>query len=147
MIAPGSKIEIHYPTSTHVRWLGQVPRTRREIEVVRVRDLLSEPLTLDEFLRRPFVHRSRWLALAKDYGLREWRQFYVGSSQEFQAPGTMRLAIYQPGEGKPSQLLGREFLPTVHDRKLMIRLIRRWKSQDHGELQLRVCCDDLRLIR
>ena len=147
MIEPGTHLRIHYPTQTHVRHFFDAPRELRSITVRNVRDLVRQPLTPDEFLQRPFVMRSRWLVKGYDNILHQWRQFYLGSSEEFAAPGSLRLALYEPSSTKPAELLGREFNPTVFDRKLMIRLIRRWHSRVEGELQLRVCCDDLRIIR
>lgn len=146
MIDPGEYLEISYPVDTHVRRFDVVPRRRRHITIHRVRDLVSDPLTVEEFLRRPFVRRSRWLAFAKDNELEQWRQFYLGSTEEFASPGNLRLALYEPGGSRPKEILGREFRPTVFDRKLMMRLLRRWNHQDHGDLQLRICCDDLRLV-
>ncbi|MCD0459141.1 hypothetical protein [Roseiconus lacunae] len=147
MIDPGSYIEIHYPCQTHIRWIHAAEKQRRNLQIIRIRDMLAEPLTVDEFLRRPFVFRTRWLAFAHDLDLSTWRQFYLGSSAEYCAAGTMRMALYEPGSPKPAKLLGREFQPTLKDRKLMIRLLKHWGTQDYGDLQLRVLCDDLRIIR
>lgn len=139
-------MDIHYPVHTHVRLFEASPRKLRHIQVCRVQDLVRQPLTIDEFLHRPFLMRSRWLAKAWDAELKAWRQFYLGSSQEYAAPGQLRLALYELGGTWPVELLGREFNPNVYDRKLMMRLFRRWSEKNHRSLELRVLCDDMRIV-
>ncbi|MGB7326176.1 MAG: hypothetical protein WBD31_14985 [Rubripirellula sp.] len=147
MVEPGSYLEFSYPTNRHVRNFEAVPRRLRKIEVKRVRDLVHDPLTINEFARRPYVMRSRWLVTGIDLDVGEWRQFYLGSSDEYRAPGNLRIALYRPGDTMPHEILGREFLPTVLDRRVMLRLIRRWHDRDLGQMHLRICCDNFRIVK
>lgn len=144
MIDPGDQLEIRYPVRTHVKHWTESPVQSRYLTIAKIRDLAREPLTAQEFLRRPFVVRSRYLCLARE-GL-DWRQFYLGSSLEYRSPSTMRLAIFDPDVPRKLKKICREFQPTVKDRELMIRLINHWNSEDHGDLDLRIVCDDLRLV-
>ena len=146
MIDPGTFLEFSYPTRTHVREFPAAPRRRRKLAVHRVRDLVREPLTVDEFLRRPFTMRSRWLVIGQDADLGQWRQFYLGSAEEFRSPGGLRVALYEPRGTRPREILTREFAPTVADRKAMVRTLMQWSEKDYGKYQLRICCDDLRLV-
>lgn len=145
MIDPGTHLSFRYPVSTHVRYLDSVPCLTRDITVKTVRDLVAEPLTTTEFLRRPYVLRSRWLVRAVDHETQEFRQFYLGSSPDFAAPATLRIALYDPGSTRPRKYLAREFAPTVKERKLMLRLIRHYIEYDWGDLQIRITADDLRV--
>ncbi|QDT07960.1 hypothetical protein K227x_63900 [Rubripirellula lacrimiformis] len=147
MVEPGTYLEFSYPINRHVRLFEVVPRRLRKIEVKRVRDLVREPLTINEFARRPYVMRSRWLIAGIDLDVGQWRQFYLGSSDEFRAPGNLRIALYRPGDTCPTEILGREFLPTVFDRRVMLRLIRRWNDRDLGQMDLRIVCDNFRIVK
>jgi hypothetical protein len=66
MFSPGTEIALVYPTQTHVLQIDNSPRKTQEIYVHRVRDLIEQPLTPNEYLRRPYVARSRWLVLGSE---------------------------------------------------------------------------------
>ncbi len=135
-------IQIHYPRITHVRFEPRyLPRT---IRIERIRDLVSEPLTPQEFLRRPYVRRSRYLVLGQE-GSR-YRQFYLGCSEEFLAPSQLRLALYEPEGEKPVELIGSPFESHVADRKALLRMLEQWQNKSFGDLVLRIYADDLRLV-
>lgn len=141
------EIEFHYPANTHVRYLGQqLALKKRQFIVRRIRDLVAEPLTPDEFIRRPYVRRSRYLVVGIEYEQRQWRQFYVGCSAEYSSPSQLRLALYEPSGKRPAKLLLRPFEATMHDRAALIRWLHRHKHKDFHGLQLRVFADDLRLV-
>jgi hypothetical protein len=145
MIAPGSKIELTYPDSTVVDSLATL--SRRRICVYRVRDLVAEPLTPEEFLRRPFIRRSRWLISGYDLDLQRRRQFYLGNSAEHRAPGVLKLALYEPGQTKPRWSLSRDFGPTRRERQLLIDSLAEIAKRGGTGMQLRIYCDDLRIHR
>jgi len=67
-----------------------------------VRDLVTDPLSVQEFMRRPFLLRSRWLVKAYEPGINQWRQFYWGSTREFNQPGLPRVGLYESGTDSPS---------------------------------------------
>lgn len=144
MFEIGQEIELIYPTSTDVQYIANAARKLRQLKVKRVRDLVAEPLTPEEFLRRPFVARSRWLILATEgIGLPP-KQFYVGSADNYQAPGVLRLAIYERGCMKPKRYFGPQIDETVLARRRLIQLLR--QKMTHPDYQVRVVADDLRLL-
>lgn len=145
MFEPGSKIELVYPTITHVLRVYSAPCKLRQLYVHRVRDLVAEPLTVAEFMRRPYVARSRWLILASEWAGEPPRQFYVGSSDNYRAPGMLRLALYEPGQDRPASLLGRQFEPTVADRRALLKLAMR-EADKHEGFELRITAVDLKLF-
>jgi hypothetical protein len=144
MFEPGSTIELVYPTITHVLRVYSAPRKVRQLYVHRVRDLVTEPLTIAEFTRRPYVARSRWLILASEWAGKPPRQFYVGTADNYQAPGVLRLALYEPDRPRPAKLLGRQFEPTVVDRQALLRLAIR-EAEKHDGYLVRIFAGDLRL--
>jgi hypothetical protein len=137
-------LTIHYPTDTHVRLEGSRILRPRSIRVLSVRDLVAQPLTPEEFLRRPFVRRSRYLLRGYENG--QYRQFYLGCSEEFRAPSQLRIALYEPGKLRPTDLLSRPFEPSVLDRKQLARLLIKCQERDFGQLTLRVFTDDFGLV-
>lgn len=145
-IKKGDRLTITYPTTTHVRFVDSARWQARRIECLAIRDLLREPLTPDEFLRRPYILRSRWLIRAADRDSRQLRQFYLGSSHEFASPASLRIGIYEPGDSKPSQWIGREFGETANDRRQLVQLVLRLGRQDLSPASLRITAPDLRLI-
>jgi hypothetical protein len=139
----GMEVEINYPVSTHVRFWKPDECRRREVVIDSVRDLVADPLSVDEFLRRPFLLRSRWLVKAYEPRLRQWRQFYWGSTREFAAPGILRVGLYEPGATKPSWLYGRAFHPTPEDRRELMKSLKEWDKLNFGDMSLKVFADDL----
>lgn len=143
-LEPNNTIKLHYPSSTHVGFVRTVEHKPRLFTILRVRDLVRQPLTVEEFIRRPFVRRSRYLILGNECGC--LRQFYVGNSQEYFAPSQLRLALYEPFSIRPNKLLARPFDDTVEDRRQMLKILRSLPSHDFGDLELRIFADDLCLI-
>lgn len=146
MFDRGTQLELPYPVHTSLSLITQAVVRPRKLIVHQCRDLLTQPLTWQEFVRRPYIHRSRWLIRAWDIDLQEWRQFYPGTSPRFRSPGILRLALYEPGETRPTTWLGQQFEPTPADRKRMLRLVHRWlENPDSGITQdrLRVVALDM----
>lgn len=140
---PGRRIEITYPVCDSVRSPLRNRVMRREIAVHSVRDLVTSPLSLAEFLRRPWLMRSRWSVRAYEPSVKRWRQFSLGSSREYRSPGVLRVGVYEHGDKRPGRILGRAFEPTTRDRRLMIDAIREWSRHDSCVGSLRVFADDL----
>ncbi len=143
---PGRQLEFCYPTTRNVKRMPDAPRRRRELRIEAVRDLLNEPLTASEFLQFPYLNRSRWLASGIDETIGEHRSFYLGSSDEYASPGVLRLVTWCNEEKKITDIICREFYPTISDRKLMIRLLKRWDEIPHGDEELRVTSCDMRIL-
>jgi hypothetical protein len=141
----GKEIAITYPRCTHVRLWRPGDDQRREIIIRSVRDLVTDPLSLAEFMRRPWLIRSRHLIKAYEPATSQWRQFYLGSTREYRSPGTLRVGLYEPGATRPAKVYGRPFDSTPDDRRVLIEAIKSWSQHDFGEARLRVFADDLRI--
>jgi hypothetical protein len=139
----GTKIELYYPTRTDV-YADSTEWRRRELIIYRIRDLVQQPLTVEEYMHRPFVRRSRYLVIGKEYG--RWKQFYLGSSREHFTAGQLRLGLYGPDDRIPKHLVSRSFDNTPEDRKQLYNAVVEWAKLDFGQLALRVFCDDLRIV-
>jgi|688.fasta_scaffold268685_2 hypothetical protein len=138
---PGTEVKISYPESSHVR-LWRLDKTRRrEIVIQSVRDLVTDPLSVQEFMRRPFLLRSRWLVKAFEPAINPWRQFYLGSTREFATQGMLRVGLYKPEANHPPWLYGRPFHPIPEDRRDLMNSLTRWARHDFAAA-LRVFADD-----
>lgn len=140
-----TELTFRYPCHTHVRYSNSPIFKPRRIRVAKIRDLVRQPLTVEEFLQRPYNRRTRYLIIGQEY--HNYRQFYLGCAQEFWAPSQLRLALYDPEGQKPLEILARPFEDSVRDRKIMIRLLEQWRGKDFGGLFLRIFADDLRLLK
>lgn len=139
---PGMEVEISYPNSTHVRFWRPEDCRKREIVIHTVRDLVTDPLTVAEFMRRPFLLRSRWLVRAFEPKIRQWRQFYMGSSREFASSGSLRVGLFEPEATAPTWLYGQSFEPTSEGRRHLIQRLRDWSQIDFGNARLGIFADD-----
>lgn len=142
MIEPGQRLNFHYPTNTNVESIYEL--RHRSVIIEYIRDLVADPLTPAEYLRKPMVRRSRCLIQTRDQETGQWRKFYLGTSQEYHTPGLLRLGLYEPGCAKPWRIISGQYEQTRQDRILLSKLIQRIIVQDLGELELRVIADDLR---
>lgn len=135
------KILLAYPESTLLQ--TQWRYRRRRLEVVDVRDLLLHPLTPDEFLRRPLIHRGRWLLRATDLETQQIQQFYLASSAEFYRPTGLRLALYWPGQPgePPAEWLSRRFAGTRRDRIVLANALAQMRKTDFSGFDLRITID------
>lgn len=160
----GDELDISYPICTDIREFQNSPLRSRRIIIRRLRDLCQEPLTVEEFIRRPFVARSRWLVRSWDVDLKTWRNFYLGSTPEFKSPGTLRLAIFGACPDRPIDYLGRMYHETFQDRRAMLHQICKWNDSLAATIErrmnmpesisdylpplpeLRIVAEDLRLL-
>ena len=140
-LRPGDETVIHYPTSTVVESNG-IWRPRR-IRVLAVRDLVAEPLSVDEYLRRPLVQRSRYLVRAWDYGRRNVRNFYLGTCREYACDTDLWLARLSE-DGATPELLTRGFRATRKERIQLARTVNRF-VRDLPPQSLGVIAPDLRV--
>lgn len=145
MLALHQQIEIDYPTCTLVN--AQLEFRPRKLVVKKVRDLVVDPLTPADYLRRPLNHRGRWLILARDLETGQLRQFYWSTVKDHFRPLPLRLGLYGPGNHRPLELLSRPFEPVVRDRILLARAIQIWSKKVDQSLRLGVFCDDLRVVK
>jgi hypothetical protein len=140
MIEPGTRLELTYPDCTLVEALAKFER--RRIRVHSVRDLVAQPLTPHEYLRRPKLRRSRWLVFGYDLDRFVWRKFYIGSALEYERPSVLRVGLYRPDESKPADLIGRAFGPTARERIILARVLVSWHGANLGRMRLGVLADD-----
>ncbi len=113
--------------------------------VKRTRDLVAEPLTISDYLRRPLIHRGRWLIVGTDTATGQIRQFYLSTTREQYRPLPLRIGIYEAGAKRPTKILFRPFEPTVRDRILLSRLVGRLNEDGTDEASLRIFADDLKI--
>lgn len=132
---------LNYPTQTLLQTEWSY-RTRR-LEVIKVRDLLRSPLTPEEYLRRPLIHRGRWLVKARDLDSEEVKQFYLASSKEYYRATGLRLALYWPNsDGEMyAEVLPHRFAATRRDRIVLALSLIKLKSVDFSGFDLRVTVD------
>lgn len=132
---------LNYPNQTLLQtdWTYR----QRRLEVVQVRDLLRSPLTPEEFLRRPLIHRGRWLVKARDLDSQQIKQFYLASSKEYYRATGLRLALYWPGAENEmyAEVLPRRFAATRRDRIILALSLMKLKSVDFSGFDLRVTVD------
>ncbi|MEM6779202.1 MAG: hypothetical protein AAF670_16220 [Planctomycetota bacterium] len=140
MYAAETEIEFTYPESTQVE--SRTTYRKRRVRVRAVRDLFKDPLTPDEYFRRPLTHRSRYLLTGFDLDASQWRRFYLGSSREHAGDGRLRVALYREGGDQPVRVITRPFEPTRRDRIALARTLRQMLDADHQGLQLRVIPDN-----
>lgn len=141
----GDRVVITYPRPNLVS-IRRPVFEQRAIQVANIRDLVAEPLDLDDYLRRPFIRRSRWLLTGRDEETGRYRNFYLGAAREYRAPGTIRVGFYEPDNPRPVRTLPKIFEPNSADRLLLLRLMLRLRNQDLGDLRVCVFSDDLRLV-
>lgn len=145
-LQPGDVIVIHYPDTTDVRYPMRHTAGPREIVIRSIRDMVQQPLTIQEFLRRPWVHRSRWLVRAWEPERGQYRQFYLGCTAEFAGPTQLRVAYFDPVLWRPTRVLYRGINPTVADRRLLARTLQKWVGKEVEEMPIRIYADDMRLV-
>lgn len=144
MIEPGAEIVLTYPICTDVEAASEM--RVRELDVIAVRDLVADPLTPAEFMRRPMTRRSRWLIAARDRQAKQLRRFYLGSSAEYETDGGLRVAVYRPGDRQPFDFVGREFGETARERAELAKCLADWCRRKMGRLSVRIVAADFRAV-
>lgn len=142
MVAPSfpfasdSQVVLTYPESTLVE--AETRFRRRRIQVKSVRDLATDPLTPEEYLRRPLVQRSRHLVTAYDLDSRGWRQFYIGCSLEYASAIELAIAAC-PADGQgDATIISRPYEATRRDRILLARQLKDVVADAGQETHIRV---------
>ena len=140
MLDPQKIITLSYPTSTLVQ--AKPAYRKRNLRILSVRDLVSNPITIDEFLRRPLTRRGRYLitAIELDNGL--VRQFYPSSSLEFANDCDLRIGLYYPQSKRPDRILSRGYRNTVTDRIALAKATQSIRSH-YNPNHIRIFADDL----
>lgn len=142
-IKPNQRIQLHYPSNTIV---GRVSMYQPRHLITRsIRDLASDPLTIEEYFRRPFIARGRWLVRAYDLDQSCTRQFYLANSIEYLSHSPLRIGIYEQGNPRPLEIVSRGFQNTPRDRILLARTLKRFLDfrLESSCVSVRVFADDL----
>ena len=146
MLEINTQLTIQYPDSTIVQ-PAALHWTTRHITVTGIRDLLAQPLTAREFLRRPLLNRGRYLIHALDATvgpIPQPRRFYLATTADEYRTPPLRLGLFETGRRLPVQIL-EEFTGTRRDRILAARLVTDLLNYDFGPLTLGIYSDDLQL--
>jgi hypothetical protein len=136
-------INTWYPQTTHLA--TPTPRWEpRKFQVLGVRDLVQDPLSVAEYLRRPMTRRSRYLIRVLDLDKRRFRSVYQRSMSDWYRETPLRIGIY---EGSTLvDMTNHNWGPTLADRKSLIRFLAKFDGLDMGEFRLGIFSDDLEVI-
>lgn len=147
-LKPGSVVSFHYPKTTLITATPEFKK--RAIIVTRVRDLFLEPLTIDEYRRRPFVRRGRFLIIGREVRPgNPHKQMYWECTREHWQPVLLHVGLYNPRRAlsKPVKILETGFNWTPTSRLQLGRVLMKLQDHDFRGLELRVFCDGLRVVR
>lgn len=132
-----------YPRTTHLatpapHW---EPRT---FQVLGIRDLVQEPLTIEEYLRRPMTRRSRYLIRVRDLERGACRSVYHRSMSDWYRETPLRIGVYEGS--KLVDMTSHNWGPTLADRRSLIRFLQKFDGFDMGEFQIGIFSDDCELL-
>jgi hypothetical protein len=143
MFQNGQRLVLSYPTTSLVT-VRDPGWKRRSVMVRSVRDLVSDPLTPWEFLRRPMIHRSRYLLRVIDLRQNQYRQMYLASAREWRRESPLRVGLFDGGRLVfPTSV---EWGWSQNDRRGLAKVLRQWMGEDFGGMRLGVYADGLRLV-
>jgi hypothetical protein len=138
-----SFLDTYYPFTTHVS--VEFPRWEpRRFEILKIRDLASDPISVAEFLRRPMTRRSRYLLRVRDLDQGQLRSVYHRSMADWFRETPLRIGIYHGCDLQ--ELLKTNYGPTIPDRQRLVRYLNKHQTTDMGEFRLAVLSDDGEVI-
>lgn len=143
-LSPNQRLEIFYAkkNSVTIRSLDFAPR---KFLVRYVRDLVHHPITVADFRRRPFIHRSRYLLNVIDLDRNEYRKIYERLARESWRETPLRVGLYSGSQ--LVDIVSSNFGPTYRDRCELLRMLNALEKMDLGKLTVGIFSDDLELIR
>jgi hypothetical protein len=136
-------IHTAYPFTTHVSTLTLTWEPRR-FRVLSVRDLVTDPLTVQEYLARPMTRRSRYLIRVRDLDRGVCRSVYQRSMADWFRETPLRVGVFHGA--KLMELLSTNWGPTVADRQGLIAFLRKHADHDMGEFRIGILSDDAEVI-
>ena len=142
MFRPGQGLELHYPTNADVDIEGRV-YVPRVIQIRKCRDLVKDPLTPIEFLRRPLLSRGRLLLETAD--LFGQRRFYPANSLEFATKSPLRVGWFHPSRTLPVTILSRSFDNTSGERELLRQLLVDLANESFRDFRIGIFADGLKI--
>ena len=138
-----SVIHTAYPFTTHVSQMNLTWEPRR-FRVLGVRDLVTDPLTVQEYLARPMTRRSRYLIRVRDLDRGVCRSVYQRSMADWFRETPLRVGVFHGA--KLMELLATNWGPTVADRQGLISFLRKHAGHDMGEFRIGILSDDSEVI-
>jgi hypothetical protein len=90
----------------------------RHVQIVEVRSIAHHPLSLEAFLKRPFLRRGCTLLTAIEEGKR--RLFYLECCKGGEEPGLQFVLVNDEEPTEYHEPIGRVFEPTADDRQRML---------------------------
>lgn len=123
LFTSNAEIRCHYPAQNLVSSREPVFHWRH-FRVAKVRDLYTHPLSVQEFLRRPFQRRCRYLLEVWDIANRRRRHVYPSSMMEYWHDCPLKIGIYPVIGEPPAAILTRQFGASPEERILMCQVLR-----------------------
>lgn len=127
----GEVIEFLYPAQN--KFGVPLEYRRRIVEIREIHDFreFANPLTLEDFLRRPLIRRGKLLLIGQDLELGQQRRFYLEAMRRpDEMPPAMpllRLGLTDPEEPADSpEFFGPAFYPDTFNRRVMLHAVREW---------------------
>lgn len=140
-------VEINYPICTHID-APQLQFRPRSIRPYRIRDLVKNPLTIREYLARPYTRRGRYLALSKDLTTGTLKQFYLSSTEEHWRDTPLRLCLFNDTTGKIDCLMPHLYGSTKRDRLVLSKVVIEFLDTEFEPgFRLGIFADDLQVIQ
>jgi hypothetical protein len=131
-------IRDHYPRSCSVA----DPLSWRPVhfQAIGVRDLVADPLTIEQFLRRPYLRRSRYQLRVVDLATGRRRTIYERLLRENFRDCPLRVGVYEGR--KLVELMATNYGPSVADRRGLLRFLAKYSTTDFGDYRLGILSDD-----
>lgn len=146
MLPLRQNIDVHYPVCTHIA-VDKLEFRQRVIRPYKIRDLVTDPLTIREYLARPFTRRGRYLALCKDIRSGQLRQFYLSSTQEHWRDTPLRFCLFDDAAKKPVEIMPVNYGTTKRDRLILAKTVIEFLDTEfYGNLRIGIFSDDLQVI-
>jgi hypothetical protein len=131
-------IQDHYPEFSSVA----DPITWRPVhfQAIGVRDLVTDPLTVEQFNQRPYLRRSRYQLRVVDLATGQRRTIYQRLLRSCFRDCPLRVGVYQ-GQ-KLVELMATNYGPSVADRRGLMAFLRKYIDSDFGDHRLGILSDD-----
>ena len=138
------KLILDYPNTNKIECGFEYHR--REIVIHTTRDLVTHPLTISDFFRRPLLVRGRYLITGWDLRKAEWRRFYLSNSAQFRKESDLKIGVYDEFGQRPKKILEQTFGNTFEDRIALSRVARDAVQSDYYGLLIGIFSDDLSVV-
>jgi len=124
----GQGMSLVYPV--HNSLLLPLEYTRRDFQVVSMRSIADQPLSLTAFLKRPYLRRG--LTLITGYEMGREKKFYLECAKGGSEPGLQFVLVDELEPAEHHEPIGRVFAPMAEDRQQMLDLVCEFDSLPPG---------------